>query len=69
MATLACPRCGSTQVRKIADSPVKGNFEVYRCDPCYFVWRSNEDLSELDTNTEFWRDNVVTYSYEVGKGE
>ena len=65
MAALTCPRCDSTEVGKIAESPVKGKFEVYRCTACRFVWRSNEDLSDLDRNVDFWRDNIVVYNYEV----
>lgn len=48
MESLICPRCDSRQTAKIADSPVKGVFEIYKCKHCNFVWRSTEDLSQLD---------------------
>lgn len=47
MKVPACPRCDATQTLKIADSPVAGKWEVYRCPSCNFVWRSTEQFDEL----------------------
>ncbi|MBI4186686.1 MAG: hypothetical protein HY530_04155 [Chloroflexi bacterium] len=54
----ACPRCDSAQVVKVADSPVKGKWEVYRCQGCYYVWRSTEDLSNIDKRIAYWRETA-----------
>ncbi len=55
----ACPRCDSTQVRKLADSPIKGKWEVYGCDECNYVWRSTEDLSGIDKRVPYLRQKAV----------
>jgi predicted Zn finger-like uncharacterized protein len=48
MATLpTCPRCDAKQTLKIADSPVKGKWEVYRCPKCNYLWRSTETLEGI----------------------
>lgn len=59
-----CPRCDGGQTRKIADSPVAGKFEVYRCEECNFVWRSSEDLTGIDKRVPYWREHAVRYQYE-----
>lgn len=52
----ACPRCEADKTLKIADSPVSGKFEIYRCPECNYVWRSIEDLSEISKNMiDTWR--------------
>lgn len=48
MTAPACPRCDSTKTRKVSDSPIKGKWELYGCANCNFVWRSTEDLTDLD---------------------
>ncbi len=58
MATPACPRCDSPESVKVADSPVKGKFEIFRCKACNFVWRSTEDLSEISKKIDVWRQQV-----------
>jgi transposase-like protein len=55
MKPSACPRCNSTAVEKAADSPVKGKWEIYRCEECNFVWRSTEDLTGIDKRIEYLR--------------
>ncbi|MFC1592711.1 non-oxidative hydroxyarylic acid decarboxylases subunit D [Candidatus Omnitrophota bacterium] len=57
----ACPRCDSSDVHKIADSPVKGKFEVYRCEACNYVWRSTEDLTNIDKSIDYFRENAKNY--------
>ena len=48
MATLLpCPRCDADQTLKVADSPVKGKWEVYRCPECNYVWRSTESFEDI----------------------
>ncbi|MBI2854465.1 MAG: vanillic acid non-oxidative decarboxylation protein [Chloroflexi bacterium] len=56
-----CPRCDSNKIRKIADSPVSGKWEVYGCNDCNYVWRSSEDLSNLTSDIKYLRDTVVRY--------
>ncbi len=64
MAALKCPRCEAAETVKEAESPVKGKFEVYRCEACNYVWRSTEDLSEIDQWIEQWREGVNTTMLE-----
>ncbi len=64
MKALTCPRCDSGQVLKIADSPIKGKFEIYRCEACNYVWRSTEDLSDITKMIGYWRENVNTEMLE-----
>lgn len=40
-----CPRCEQTAVEQVAESPVKGKWEIYLCHTCYFTWRSTEPES------------------------
>ena len=61
MQPSACPRCDSSQVVKIADSPVKSKWEVYRCNGCCYVWRSTEDVTNISKKMEYWRENAVRY--------
>lgn len=42
-----CPRCDSKRIKKAADSPKKGYWEVYRCEECNYVWRSTENLEGI----------------------
>lgn len=58
MEKLICPRCDSSQALKIADSPVRGKFKVYRCESCNYVWRSIEDLSGITKWIDHWRKTV-----------
>ena len=64
MKPAACPRCDSSQVVKIADSPVKGKWDVYRCKECNYVWRSTEDLTNIAKKVNYWRDNVLSYWHD-----
>ncbi len=57
----ACPRCDSRQTGKIADSPVKGKWEVYSCKECNYVWRSTEDLTGISKKVKYWKENAVRY--------
>lgn len=43
----SCPRCDDTNIKKVADSPKKGVWEVYRCTHCNYVWRSTENLDNI----------------------
>jgi uncharacterized Zn finger protein len=61
MGASACPRCGSGQTEKVADSPVKGEWEVYRCRECNYVWRSTEDLTGIDKRIEYLRKTAVHF--------
>lgn len=38
-----CARCGKDATTCIAESPVKGKWQLFRCDYCAFVWRSTEE--------------------------
>lgn len=40
--TRQCPRCGETEMEKVADSPVPGVWEVFGCNKCNYLWRSTE---------------------------
>jgi len=42
-----CPRCDDSHIEKIANSPKKGVWEVYRCTRCNYVWRSTENLDGI----------------------
>lgn len=55
MKGLICPRCDSNKVEKVADSPVRGKWEAYSCRECNYVWRSTEDLTNIDRRMEYWR--------------
>ena len=61
MKALICPRCDSNQVGKVADSPIKGKFEIYRCEACNYVWRTTEDLSNIAKRVEYWRKHAAIY--------
>ena len=56
---LTCPRCDSSQVKMVADSPIIGKWEVYGCQACNYVWRSTEDLSNITKKIEYWRENAI----------
>ena len=64
MKAPACPRCDSNETGKIAESPVKGKFEVYRCESCNYVWRSNEDLKGIDKRVPYWREHARVYKFD-----
>ena len=59
MKELTCPHCESLKVQKVADSPVKGKWESYRCAECNFVWRSTEDLKGYPKNIAYLRERVM----------
>ena len=60
MVTLqACPRCDADQTLKVADSPVKGKWEVYRCPKCNYVWRSTESLEDIVKLTDRIIDEAI----------
>ena len=61
MAASACPRCDTQQIEKVADSPIKGKWEVYRCKECRYVWRSTEDLASIDKRIEYLRKTAVHF--------
>ena len=42
-----CPRCDDNSIEKVADSPKRGVWEVYRCIRCNYVWRSTENLEGI----------------------
>ncbi|MFC1945217.1 non-oxidative hydroxyarylic acid decarboxylases subunit D [Chloroflexota bacterium] len=58
MKASICPRCDSESTLKVADSPVKGVFELYRCEDCNYVWRSTEDLTGIARMIDHWRAEV-----------
>lgn len=39
---MKCPRCDCEEISTIAVSPIKGVWEVYECDRCFYSWRSTE---------------------------
>jgi hypothetical protein len=41
----SCPRCGDSNTEKVADSPVKGAWEVFGCNHCNYLWRSTEKIN------------------------
>jgi len=55
----ACPRCDKNQTVKIADSPVQGEWEVYRCPQCNYVWRSTENLEGIAKLTSRMIDEAI----------
>ncbi len=61
MAISACPRCDAQKIVKVADSPIKGKFEVYRRQQCNFVWRSTEKLENVGRLTKQLVDQAVVY--------
>ncbi|CBI41451.1 hypothetical protein HTY60_01820 [Bacillus amyloliquefaciens] len=40
-----CPRCESKKGETVSQSPVKGAWEIYQCQTCFFTWRSCEPES------------------------
>ncbi len=46
----SCFRCGKQTHTVIAESPIKGRWELFRCDYCLYVWRSTEE-SYLEPHT------------------
>lgn len=56
---ITCPRCDGDEGRKIADSPVKGKWEVYRCPKCNYLWRSSENLKGIVKLTSKMIDEAV----------
>ncbi len=58
-----CFRCGKRTYTVIAESPVKGRWDLFRCDYCLYVWRSSEEsyleshvvkLTEEEIRTLIW---------------
>lgn len=41
---MICPRCGEEHIEVLAKSPVAGVWTVYRCQHCFYTWRSSEPL-------------------------
>ncbi|WP_320782089.1 non-oxidative hydroxyarylic acid decarboxylases subunit D [Streptomyces sp. CRN 30] len=37
-----CPRCEHDALTTVADSPVPGVWQVFRCARCLYMWRSTE---------------------------
>ena len=50
--TPACPRCSSSDTRLIAESPISGEWEMYGCTHCTYLWRNTETLDGIRTITE-----------------
>jgi transposase-like protein len=61
MTASDCPRCDTKQIEKVADSPIKGKWEAYRCKECNYVWRSTEDLTAIDKRIEYLRKTAVHF--------
>ena len=61
MTPSSCPRCDSNQVEKIADSPVKGKWQAYKCQGCNYIWRSTEDTSRVIKRMDYWRKTAIRY--------
>ncbi|MFC1815013.1 non-oxidative hydroxyarylic acid decarboxylases subunit D [Thermodesulfobacteriota bacterium] len=59
MVKLICPRCDAEQTEKVADSPLKGKWEVYRCAKCNYVWRSTENLKGITKLTKQMVDHAA----------
>ena len=58
-----CPRCGASDLRKLADSPVEGVFTVWGCRECNYVWRSTESLAGLKKLTKEAMKKAVDLKY------
>jgi vanillate/4-hydroxybenzoate decarboxylase subunit D len=56
-----CPRCESEKTGTLTQSPVRGVWEVYHCEECFFAWRSSEPDFITDSakyNPEFKLDRA-----------
>lgn len=58
-----CFRCEKKATTCIGESPVRGKWQLFRCDTCSFVWRSTEEsylesyvtkLTEEEIRTIIW---------------
>jgi vanillate/4-hydroxybenzoate decarboxylase subunit D len=45
---LACPRCRSTTIEVLTNSPVAGVWTMYSCKTCLYAWRSTEAEENTD---------------------
>lgn len=59
-----CPRCGASNIRKLADSPVAGVFTVWGCGQCNYVWRSTESVAGLKRLTKEAMEKAVELKYQ-----
>ena len=64
----ACPRCGNAETRLIAESPVKGVWEMYGCNHCTYLWRNTESLEGMRTITEEEIEGAVLDNPPPGQG-
>lgn len=61
-----CLRCDRTDYTCIGDSPVKGKWQLFRCNTCSFVWRSTEEsyLEPYVTKLSEERIRSIIWSYD-----
>jgi hypothetical protein len=45
---VVCPRCRSTTVSVVANSPVPNCWMMRSCSRCWYAWRSTEPRSHTD---------------------
>ena len=44
----SCPRCRSSTVEVLTNSPVEGAWTVFTCTTCLYAWRSTEPEENRD---------------------
>jgi vanillate/4-hydroxybenzoate decarboxylase subunit D len=63
-AGLICPRCRSSTIEVLTNSPVEGVWTFYSCTTCLYAWRSTEPEENTDPdkypepfrlNRKIWR--------------
>jgi C4-type Zn-finger protein len=45
---LVCPRCRSSTIEVLTNSPVEGIWTLYSCTTCLYAWRSTEPVENTD---------------------
>ena len=61
-----CLRCDRTDFTCIGESPVKGKWQLFRCNTCSFVWRNTEEsyLAPYVTKLDEERMRSIIWSYD-----
>jgi vanillate/4-hydroxybenzoate decarboxylase subunit D len=47
-ANAICPRCRSSAIEILTNSPVEGAWIIYTCTTCLYAWRSTEPEENRD---------------------
>jgi vanillate/4-hydroxybenzoate decarboxylase subunit D len=50
---MICPRCRSTEVSTVAQSPVAGRWTMSSCTTCWYAWRSTEPAAAIDPDAYY----------------